>query len=75
MLKGTPLEIPQNPSTVKPPATVDPKKKKTNVEFRGQLEGAPEQQRMRIAISGSGLPPDNPLVLEAVFFFGFGPFF
>ncbi|CAJ1377234.1 unnamed protein product [Effrenium voratum] len=27
--------------------------------------GAPEQQRMRIAISGSGLPPDNPLVLEA----------
>ncbi|CAE7302867.1 unnamed protein product [Symbiodinium natans] len=27
--------------------------------------GAPEQQRMRIAIAGSGLPPDNPLVLEA----------
>ena len=27
MLKGTPLEIPQNPSTVKPPATVDPKRK------------------------------------------------
>lgn len=27
--------------------------------------GAPEQQRMRIAIAGSGLPSDNPLVLEA----------
>jgi len=27
--------------------------------------GAPEQQRMRIAIAGSGLPPDNPLVIEA----------
>ena len=31
----------------------------------GASSGAPEQQRMRIAISGSGLPPDNPLVLEA----------
>lgn len=27
--------------------------------------GAAEQQRMRIAIAGSGLPPENPLVLEA----------
>jgi len=27
--------------------------------------GAPEQQRMRIAIAGSGLPPENPLVIEA----------
>ena len=25
--------------------------------------GAPEQQRMRIAIAGSGLPSDNPLGL------------
>jgi len=37
-----------------------------HVEKRGKPgAGAPEQQRMRIAISGSGLPPDNPLVLEA----------
>eukprot|EP00439_Symbiodinium_sp_Y106_P043733 s1315_g5.t1 len=27
--------------------------------------GAPEQQRMRIAIAGSGLPAENPLVIEA----------
>eukprot|EP00913_Durusdinium_trenchii_P002539 g2348.t1 len=37
-----------------------------HVEKRGKPgAGAPEQQRMRIAIAGSGLPPDNPLVLEA----------
>lgn len=37
-----------------------------HVEKRGKPgAGAPEQQRMRIAIAGSGLPSDNPLVLEA----------
>ena len=36
-----------------------------SVSLSSSVSGAPEQQRMRIAISGSGLPPDNPLVLEA----------
>ena len=39
---------------------------KKHVERREKVgAGAKEQQRMRVAIQGSGLPPDNPLVLEA----------